>query len=241
MERMWGLKILKILVMKKIINIVEKLLLSLLLLMTTFSYCYSASGIDSLKVIPENPTINDTIKLLSYTKLPGGVVIDSSSVEFFEDSIIVNSYYTEIAPYDTYTYREDTIVIGNIPSPISGEIIQKAHSRPNPVYEEYPDSALYFLLDTDTINFSISSLKKTILYDLTFNIYPNPVKDYISIDRKCSNLRINEIILYSMSGKTVKSYSPYSDKLSLKDMKSGFYFLSITTDYHKITYKIIKK
>ncbi|MGM0650662.1 MAG: T9SS type A sorting domain-containing protein [Bacteroidota bacterium] len=215
--------------MKKIINNVEKLLLSLFLLMTTFSYCYSDSGIDSLKVIPENPTINDTIKLLSYTKYPGGVVIDSSSVEFFEDSIIVNSYYTVIAPYDSYTYREDTIAIGNIPSPISGEIIQKAHIRSFENYDLYPDSALYFFSDTDTINFSISSLKKTIFCDFTFIIYPNPVKNRLKLKLNDYALRNEyQLEICSLSGQKLLSKNIYGTTvLNLSDYSPGIYLLTI--------------
>jgi hypothetical protein len=72
-------------------------------------------------------------------------------------------------------------------------------------------------------------------------IYPNPVKDYISIDRKCSNLRINEIILYSMSGKKLKTFSPDCNNLNINELPAGFYILSISTENNIFTYKIIKK
>ena len=72
------------------------------------------------------------------------------------------------------------------------------------------------------------------------SIYPNPAKDYIYIKQNSISLNIQEISIYDLSGKKVKSYAPDSDKINIKDIRSGFYVLSINTENNIITYKIIK-
>ncbi len=72
---------------------------------------------------------------------------------------------------------------------------------------------------------------------LAVKLYPNPVKDFLSIDTK---KEINEISILSINGKKIKTVST-KNKISLKDLASGIYIVEIQTTEDVIRQKIIKK
>lgn len=71
----------------------------------------------------------------------------------------------------------------------------------------------------------------------TIQFFPNPTKDNIEIK---SDLGIKEITLTTIDGQVIKTESTKS--MDLKNLKSGIYFLNITTEENKlIVRKIIKE
>lgn len=69
-----------------------------------------------------------------------------------------------------------------------------------------------------------------------FKIYPNPVKEYFTID---TNDQIEQVEIYSTSGKLLKTVK--SKKINISDLAKGNYLVKIKTDKEIITQKIIKE
>lgn len=71
------------------------------------------------------------------------------------------------------------------------------------------------------------------------NVYPNPVTDYLTISAE--KQAIKDVKIYSISGALVKTYSLKENSIDVKNLNSGVYIISITTNKGVVTKKIIKK
>ena len=77
----------------------------------------------------------------------------------------------------------------------------------------------------------------------TFEIYPNPAQDMVTINATSIGNNI-EISLYDISGKLVMSdeFIALKEKqLDISSLKSGLYFLHMSSDQQKYVYKLIKR
>lgn len=72
-----------------------------------------------------------------------------------------------------------------------------------------------------------------------FTIYPNPVKDIVTISI-ASKTVINTINLYSATGKLVKEIQLPKNQIDLSNLKSGIYFIEIISDKQKVVKKLLK-
>ncbi|MCD9855424.1 T9SS type A sorting domain-containing protein [Epilithonimonas sp. JDS] len=72
------------------------------------------------------------------------------------------------------------------------------------------------------------------------SLYPNPVSDYLHINT--AGQKIVNVKVYSFAGSVVKNNVEVSgDSIDLRNLNTGNYIISITTDKGTITKKIIKK
>ena len=73
-----------------------------------------------------------------------------------------------------------------------------------------------------------------------FLIYPNPTNGRIKISSK-NNLHINTIKIFSIVGKNVHYINNYRSEieLDLRHLKSGIYFVDISTDKGTISKRLI--
>lgn len=110
------------------------------------------------------------------------------------------------------------------------------------------------ILDTTTdINCgSVSAFDTLFVYDATwpslnvtnqnvipeFNLYPNPTKDFITIENTVAD-QISVLSLLDYSGKLIKEFDPKNSILNLTDLAPGIYFLHISTDQSDFCEKII--
>lgn len=69
-------------------------------------------------------------------------------------------------------------------------------------------------------------------------IYPNPTNEYFKVE-KSSNVNIESIKIYNISGKLVKEFTE-SERYNVSDLNSGFYFLRIKTDKSQTIKKLVK-
>ena len=74
--------------------------------------------------------------------------------------------------------------------------------------------------------------------DNSLTIFPNPAKDVLNIN---SDKAINQIDVYDMNGKLVKSYTNVSNTINIKDLSTGAYMLNITTEDGQVSRKIVKE
>jgi len=86
-----------------------------------------------------------------------------------------------------------------------------------------------------------NSLSEYNVIDYSTSVYPNPSNNFISINN--SNFIIDNINLYSVAGKLVKSQKVNSmhTNLNVTDLESGIYFLNIYSNNSIIKRKIVVK
>ena len=72
----------------------------------------------------------------------------------------------------------------------------------------------------------------------SISLYPNPTKTSFSIETKEI---ISSVIVIDMLGKTVKTFKQSIETYSIDDLKSGLYFINITTEKGKVTKKLVKE
>ncbi|OOV18173.1 right-handed parallel beta-helix repeat-containing protein [Flavobacterium sp. LM4] len=78
--------------------------------------------------------------------------------------------------------------------------------------------------------------------DFTFNYYPNPVKNILTIELDNEMAKGTLIELFDLSGKLIvtKTVNRQTENLSLENLPSGAYILTLTTNGNKISKRIIK-
>ena len=69
-------------------------------------------------------------------------------------------------------------------------------------------------------------------------VFPNPVKDVLSLT-VANTLHIQQIELFDLNGRHVKTYKANERELSLKGLPPGQYLLELNTDKGKVTKKVI--
>ncbi len=90
----------------------------------------------------------------------------------------------------------------------------------------------------NSIEFSTLGLDEFLDLESHISIYPNPTSNYIRIATK--NTVIKNIELFDNLGKQIIAKT-ISNKLDLRNYKSGIYFLKVSTDNGSITKKIVVK
>ena len=71
-----------------------------------------------------------------------------------------------------------------------------------------------------------------------FNVYPNPAKDFLTIDSR--NINISSVNVFNVLGTKVLERKELNDnKLNISSLSNGVYFLSISADDATVTKKFI--
>ena len=88
----------------------------------------------------------------------------------------------------------------------------------------------------DNINLSTHQVN----FNTDINIYPNPINSLLNIDAKEN---IQHIVIYDVTGKIVRAYEVYSNRvqLDLSALTKGFYFLKIDDNSGSQLKKFIKQ
>ena len=74
--------------------------------------------------------------------------------------------------------------------------------------------------------------------DNSLSIFPNPAKEVLNIS---SDKTIDQIDVYDVNGKLVKTYTSVGSILNIKDLATGVYMLNVTTEDGVIVKKIVKE
>ncbi len=85
-----------------------------------------------------------------------------------------------------------------------------------------------------------SNLVKDIDIDITWNILPNPAKDYIKV---MSHFKINDFEIFDIRGIKVKSIpiNSHEKQINISDLPAGTYLVKINTIRGSATKKLIKE
>ncbi len=219
--------------MRKLINISGKLFLSVLIV-SYFSLICNAQikeklGIDSLKITPNNPTTEDSVKAISFITAPGQSIIDTTLASIEDSLILISIYGTEMFPYtDGITQLSDTIILGKLQS---GKyyLVEHHYGRQQQEDSTYTQYSLGSI--SDTLQFLISSLGTVdfIKNDNKFLIYPNPTRNTLTIFLNGSEILCKyNLEIHTIKGEKLSSKNIYkSTALDLSDYAPGIYLLTI--------------
>lgn len=172
----------------------HQLILAALLFTFFLSSNSKAQTIDSLKIIPTNPTTADTIKVIIYTfysTSPCG--LDTIAFDTIGNQILVSAtaqLFDGAAP----CYSIDTLTIGLLNAGDYELICDLSTDTPQTIY------------DTDTIYFTVQLANGLQLIDnpdQRIKIYPNPANNWLTVSVKKSILGKIKIEAFDLASKLV--------------------------------------
>lgn len=78
-----------------------------------------------------------------------------------------------------------------------------------------------------------------LIIENNINVFPNPVKDVLTIS-PLNGIVINNVSIYTISGKLIREKSTtINQEFKFKNLSNGFYFAKITTELGVVTKKIV--
>lgn len=196
--------------------------------------CQTAFGqlpaIDSVKLIPDNPTAGDEILLIYYaTFSSGGCDLDDHSVIVQGNQLTLNLEHTLGAA--TYICHDtDTISLG-ILSPGDYELDINLMISPTDAIKDHVN-----------VTFSVGSPLGMAGDRNSFHvsIHPNPFRQELLIE---ANARIEAIELHTISGQKIcgEFSSGFTRTMDLSDLENGIYLLTLTDQHgNRYSKRIIK-
>jgi hypothetical protein len=90
----------------------------------------------------------------------------------------------------------------------------------------------------DNVNISHSPVSIQEVEDSNLYIYPNPVKDMMTISY---DKAISQIDVYDVNGKLVKTFTTVNGTINISDLSDGVYMLNIQTEEGLMVRKIVKE
>ena len=68
-------------------------------------------------------------------------------------------------------------------------------------------------------------------------VYPNPTNSFVNI--KGNLINVNNVSVYSISGKKLLELKNEFNKVDISNLQSGIYFLKIASDNNFKTFKVV--
>lgn len=191
------------------------------------------NGISNLTINPTNPNATSQVKAIANCMFGGmNCAFKGSTVTINNDTITVIAKH-QVGLFMAICYTTDTIAIGQLPL---GNYTLIFHLK------EFNYNATY---DIDTLNFTVTAptgLPSNIKTKDVFNVFPNPVKDKLSIEFKEANL-LYRLTITNLLGEIV--YSTFSknlkEEIDLEYLRSGIYVLTVENEKGKQAFKIVKE
>lgn len=190
-------------------------------------------------VLPELPSSNDSIFIISPVEFPFGYEETCPSLIFYSKEII-DSTINLVLFYDISSawpqvgcITVDTCLLGVLDSGHYSLIIST-----NTIF--YEDTV--FQIDSDTLKFNVensSSIMDCRLMD-NIKIYPIPTDNLIYIEMPIW-MNFKRLILYSLQGEKIKVFNPVLNILNVSEIDCGLYILDISTNRGNIKKKILIK
>jgi hypothetical protein len=154
-------------------------------------------------------------------------------------------YYWLTDPDDDELTCTPTLNGESLPSWISYNSKSKSFTL-SPTNENAGDHVIYVtasdpegLKDTLTLKVKVkSTVEIGSLQNEEFKIYPNPAKDYVSIQ---TSEKVNEVYIFDIIGKIRLQSTSYNGKIDVSALKRGIYVMQIITDKGTHTEKLIIK
>lgn len=187
-----------------------------------------APEISNVTIDPANPTDNDVVNLsATITDIDG--TISSAELQWgLNAESLTNSINMSVSSGNVY------ITDSEIPAQASGETVYyKILTTDNDALEASQNGS-YEVSESNSINdFTKEKL----------SVYPNPVKDFITIQLENYTAKV-EITIYNTLGSVLLSEKTDFNReyrMNLSDLDSGIYFISFVNDNLLITKMIVVK
>jgi len=165
-----------------------------------------------------------------------GTVTDSLTGEPLEALVYIADHDLD------HSYVETSLPYGDYHRPIKGGIYSVTYSADGYL----PKTIVTQVSDGQLLVQNVQLVQPVGIedYENTIAIYPNPAKDFVTVEVN-GNLEIINIALYDIQGRSVEtrhgtSLQTGTNRLDITDLPAGTYILHITTtDGHEILRKII--
>lgn len=194
--------------------------------------------INASNTIIYNREVANQNQLFTTTTGPGAYYARYGNCNFLNNSIIVNANYLSAAEqnanYQWYDCNNAQIIIGETNK------------------DFYPTVSGNYSVLLINGNCSITSSCESFIYTSitenqitldSFDLYPNPTSDKLTIYDKSYNDKINHsILIYNALGEVVKTYNIEGEKseINITGLAIGIYWLELKTNKSKIIKKFIK-
>lgn len=193
----------------------------------------NAQVINSLNIIPSQPTENDVVEVVAHTYFPySGCPMISSSVNISGNSIDVVALHS-MGMLTTICSSIDTLTIGML-SPGSYQLIY-----------HLGDQGWTVIYDTDTINFTVQPVTGIASYSSPFiRLYPNPLtaSSLLEIDAQ-HYVPGAELHIYDLLGRQVKRIRTAGSTTSImcEDLETGLYLYEVINGSSRAKGRLIKQ
>ena len=186
---------------------------------------------DSVKVVPNNPTSNDSINILVYRTNEADVrCLFPSTFEIYQDTIKIFGNSIQLCDLNIDSYI-DTLLIGilNLESYkiLLVNRLTTVWGGPESNSTNFMDSVLLNL----QINLSISDRQ---IKENFFTLYPNPTTGKIKINAE----NIKNVLVINEIGETVLNLEK-TNEIDLTNFPKGIYLIKVHTDKFVQVKKII--
>jgi len=183
-----------------------------------------AQSIDSIKILPANPTTNNTIKVVAYTTFANTpCYLASSSINIIDSTITVYaSHQNDSSMWPAFCNSIDTLTIGQLSAGTYELHYHLADTAPPTTY------------DIDTIIFTVqqsNGLQLTDNSEQKIKVYPNPFSTTttIFIDNELLTSSL-EIRMYDIFGREIKRMTKIKSKeitITRNNLTGGLYFIRV--------------
>ncbi len=201
----------------------------------------NSQSIVNIKILPENPTNQDTVVLYSGVFFTFGAPSScpplSGCTIIKEDScVLLNLFFDISGPWPQFGCAScDTTKIGKLEA---GNYLICINV--NTIFE----SDTNFLEDTDSLEFTVINSNDVYESEIINKIviYPNPAKEYVEFDFKISKLKVgSEIRIMDVFGQDVARLPIKSEKTTwdCRNTEQGIYLYKIEINGRSITGKIV--
>jgi len=159
---------------------------------------------------------------------------DGDSVDTIDEIVGIGAGLLDNVEYEFIDTDDDNIE-NYLDDDDDGDLILTVNEDYNnngtPLDDDLNGNSIPDFLDSD-VALSVDTFE-----ELNYNLYPNPVLNFLTIDLD-DNLNFQEVEVFDFKGKRVGIYA--SKKLNLINLKSGLYILKIYTDQGTFVSKVIK-
>jgi hypothetical protein len=187
--------------------------------------------VDSLKIAPTTPRIGQNINMVGYFRFGASpAYFDSVTKRFYNDSIVIHAYFSE-GNAASISFRTDLILL---------EIIKKGiYNLTLFTHYQHENDSTYDFISFEVLESnSVENRNK-----LDFEIFPNPVKEVLTIKLSEESQHFSWKIR-TIDGRLVSSglNSKNLDyNIDVSELKSGHYFLEVIGESGSTTKGFVKE
>ena len=187
-------------------------------------------------------TVSGSIMYDPTGKDGGGPACNMELILYNEDDVpVICSHSNDEGEFD---FSQVLMGTYNVHAEVTGKYtfpVQITISQNNLNFDE-----IQFLINSTSVNGSVSAIDESILNDGISEVYPNPVHDIAMIDLDLPEMVMLEVEIYSMTGQLIHQIqipdylSQGQIRIDVADLPSGMYYLNIFTGDTKIIRKFIR-